>query len=108
MNLVRTLGTGAALAAAALVIATPMASADQQPSSTVTVSPTPAPGPPSTAATKPKAPAPQVRELPKGAPETGGGPEDTSGVALWVVGAAGAATVGAGGMLALRRRRVTN
>jgi len=41
MNLARTLGTGVALAAAALVIATPIASADQQPSTTVTVSPAP-------------------------------------------------------------------
>ncbi|HVK26513.1 MAG TPA: hypothetical protein VM677_34630 [Actinokineospora sp.] len=106
MNLARTLGTGVALAAAALVIATPMASADSQPSSTVTVSPAP-----STVTSKPAPtapPKPQVVERPKGAPETGGGPAETSDLAVWVIGAAGAATVGAGGLLALRRRRVTN
>ncbi|CRK57973.1 hypothetical protein [Alloactinosynnema sp. L-07] len=105
MNLARTLGTGVALAAAALVIATPLASADQQPSTTVKA-PAPSAAPAVTPA--PKAPEGQIKVQPKGAPETGGGPAEGSDLAVWIVGAAGLATVGAGGALALRRRRVTS
>ncbi|MBE3010901.1 hypothetical protein IL992_17135 [Microbispora sp. NEAU-D428] len=113
MRLIRTALAASVLGIAVLTVPVSPAMADARP---VAVAPSPAPKPaspqeptpvPSAAPAPPseegQAPAERPRTVPRGAPETGGGPSDTATVLV----PAGAALLAAGagmGVLALRRR----
>ncbi|MGP4016965.1 hypothetical protein [Saccharopolyspora sp. 5N708] len=121
MKLGRTCAAAALLGAAALPLAAPISWADAQPPVSAPQPPEarPAPVQPPTAEQPSARPAPpqqrplpterprgQVSQRPVGAPETGGGPEE-SGINPVAVGGAAAAVIaaGAGAALVLRRRR---
>ncbi|KAA2263493.1 Tat pathway signal sequence domain protein [Solihabitans fulvus] len=105
-----------ALGLATLATAAPSALADNAPTisppaSTVTQAPTDKAGPSSTVTQAPDKPTAgvQVPDRPKGAPQTGGGPVEQSGVNAPLLGGVGALAAVAGlGAFVLRRRRATD